>query len=220
MSHLLWRRWFHSLQRIRNAQFLPFINAQSVIGKHFHTLHIVERGNEIMQTMELSIIVGDARHEHMTNPNWHLPLAQLPSTIEYILIRSSRQPFVRLIIDVLDIKKHFVRKFHQFVKLTEPRFFTCEILCGSIKTSVDISLLRLLEKFQEKVDLQKGFSPTDGDASILTPITTIAFCLVQNSISSPLLCTFHRPCIRIVAILTAHPTAFHENKKSNPWTIN
>ena len=86
MLYLLWCRWFHSLQRIWNTQFLPFINAQRVIRKHFHTLHIVERCNEIMQTMELSIIVGDARHEHMTNPNWHLPLTQLPSTTTVLYV--------------------------------------------------------------------------------------------------------------------------------------
>lgn len=108
---------------------------------------------------------------------------------------------------------------HQSLKLLEEHTLLSKELCRSVETSIDSSLVCLLEKFQEEVDLQKSLTTTHRDAAIIAPIAAETLCLVQQVVSIPLLSHSRLPRIWIVTELAAHRTSLQENQEPNARPI-
>ena len=76
----------HVFERIRYAEFLPLIDAKGMIRQHLDALHIVERVDESPETVQLILVVGDTRHEHVADPYRHAKVGETTGTVENVLI--------------------------------------------------------------------------------------------------------------------------------------
>ena len=65
----LFRRGRDSVgQGIRDAELLPLEEAQRVVGQYLHPLHGVQAADEVGRSAQAVLIVGQAGHQHMADP--------------------------------------------------------------------------------------------------------------------------------------------------------
>lgn len=83
---------------------------------------------------------------------------------------------------MLDIEQHRVGVAHQFLKLSKPRFPSCEWLCRCVETGVDAPFVSLAEKLSESAHLEQRLSTTHRDATLVPPVGAIPCRLVDQVI--------------------------------------
>lgn len=90
-----------------------------MIRQYINALYIRERREEVAQFFQVFILVGNTWNEDVTYPYWFVDLAQIASTIQYVLIAMERQLAMLFIIDMLDIKKNSISDGHQTLEFIE-----------------------------------------------------------------------------------------------------
>ena len=129
---------------------------------------------------------------------------------------------MRLAVDMLQVQQHGVCALHQPQELAVERFAARKRLGCRVETRVDATPVRLLEERDKPVDLQQRLTAADRDATLVAPIGTIAFSLVEQlrHRGSFLLCSGHAPRVGIVAIAAAHVAAFEKDDETDAGTVD
>lgn len=220
--HLLLAGCGHVFERIRDAELLPFIDAEGMIGQHLDALHIAERVDEGTQAAQLIIVVGDSRHEHVADPYRHAKVGETTGTVENVLIAMTGELPVRFAVNMLQVKQHRVGTLHQSHELAVEGLATCERLARRVETRVDAALMSFLKERKEPVDLQQRLTATDGDATLVAPVGTVALRLVEQLCDRSRLLFFpcHAPRIGVMAIAAAHVAAFEKDDEADTGTVD
>ena len=220
--HLFLAGCRHVFERIRYAEFLPLIDAEGMIRQHLDALHIAECVDESPETAQLILVVGDSRHEHVTDPYRHTKVGEATGTVEDVLIAVTGEPTVCFAVDMLQVEQHSVGALHQPQELAVERLATRERLARRVETRVDTAPVRLLEERDKPVDLQQRLTAADRDATLVAPVGTIALSLVEQLRHRRgfLLCSGHAPRVRIMTIAAAHVTAFEKDDEADAGTVD
>ena len=191
-----------------------------MIRQHLNLFYRLQRVNKSTRRIELLIRVGQSRYKHMPDPHRDAMITQIPRTIKDIFIAPARQLLVLLVINLLDIKKHRIRKLRKFFKLREKRLLPRKRLRRRIKAGIDSSRLRLPKKLQHKINLHQRIPAAHRDTTFIAPIFTISLRKVKKLGSRPHIIRPEIPGIRIMTIPTPHMTALQENHKPNSRPVH
>ena len=65
-------------QGIGDAQLLPLEQAQRVVGQHLHPLHRFQAADEICGPAQALLVIGEAGHQHMPDPERNAQIGNMP----------------------------------------------------------------------------------------------------------------------------------------------
>ena len=103
-GHLLLSGCGHIFEGIGDTELFPLIHTEGMIGQHLDALHIAERVDKGPETVQLILIVGDARDKHVADPHRHAQFREAAGTVEDVLVAMAGELPVRLTVDMLQVK--------------------------------------------------------------------------------------------------------------------
>ena len=217
------------LERVVDFEFLVLAEGECVVGEDFDAFDVAQRTDEVAGTREGFVVVADAWHEHVADPDGLLDAVKVAEKIDDVLVAVAREFFVGFGIDVLDVHEQEVGGFHQSLELCKR--LTCAPECDSARVDARVDSRRFcrLEEFNHEVDLCEWFAAAYGDAAVGSPVGLVAHGFFQQvfgahferSVLCPV-CAFRPeiPCFRVVAELAAHGTALQKYDKADSWSID
>ena len=90
-----------------------------MIRQDIYALNVGERIQKTAQLLQIFILIGNTWNQDMANPYRLVYIAEIASTIEYVLIGMKREFTMLFIIDMLDIKKNSISDGHQTLEFIE-----------------------------------------------------------------------------------------------------
>ena len=125
-----------------------------------------------------------------------------------------------LVVDFLDVEEDRVRDLGQCLKLRDKWLFAGKRLRRGVEAGADAACLRLLEELEHEVDLYERVAAADGDAALLTPVLTVALCVVEELVRGAHVVALQCPGVRIVAVAAAHVTTLQKDRISDARAVH
>ena len=217
------------LERVVDFEFLVLAEGECVVGEDFDAFDVAQRTDEVAGAYEGFVIVADAWHEHVADPDGLLDAVKVAEKIDDVLVAVAREFLVRVGVDVLDVHEQEIGGFHQSLELCKR--LTCAPECDSARVDACVDSRRFcrFEEFNHEVDLCEWFAAAYGDAAVGSPVGLVAHGFFQQvfgahferSVLCPV-CAFRSeiPCFRVVAELAAHGTALQKYDKADSRSID
>ena len=111
---------------------------------------------------------------------------------------------------MLDVQHEQVRVFHQPIELREEGFFPGKRIAGGVQTGMHTFFLGQPEQLCHKLNLEKGFPATDGNAPIISPVGFVTQRLLQDFLRRLKIITAFGPGVRVMAVFTTHIAALQK----------
>ena len=166
--------------------------------------------------MQICIIIGDTRHQHMAYPHRLCYLGKIACAVEDILVAKACELAMLRIVNMLDIKENGIGDSHQLLEIIKPWRLASERLSRCIETGIYAHSMCLLEKFCNKLHLHQSLTTAHGDTTFITPISAIAQSLFKQFVGCHLFAHSRLPRVWVMTIQTSHRTSLHEHYE--PYT--
>ena len=90
-------------QGVRDAELFPFEKPQRVVGQHLHPLHGLEGRDEVRSPAQTLFVVGQARHQHMADPERDAQVRDTPCHGKDVGIVFARELAVLFGVDLFQV---------------------------------------------------------------------------------------------------------------------
>ena len=200
-----------------------------MVGEDFDAFDVVERADKVAGTRERFVVVADARHKYVADPDGLFDFVQVAEKFDDVLVAESREAFVRFAVDVLDVDEQKICRFHQSFDFSECFAGASERDSTSVEACVDACCFSGFEELDHKVDLCERFDTAYGNAAVTSPVGLVAdglfqqvFCRNFERAVLGSVCAFGAevPGFRVVAELAAHGATLHKYDISNSRSID
>ena len=102
----------YTFKSVRNAHFLVFHSAQSVVGKDFHALYVIECAYKVPCSLKRTVIVGNSRNKYVPYPYRLVCVGKISEHFLYVLSCMPGKFNMGFFVDMLYVNKKKICVFH------------------------------------------------------------------------------------------------------------
>ena len=155
LFHFFSRRGKDIFQRVGDAQFLPLVDSQRVVGKHLHPLHIGEGADKGIHFTQVRLLICEAGDKDVAYPDRHAQLIKEAGHVQDVVISPAGQPKMSRRVHHLQIQEHKVHVLHQLQKPAVKGLFPGKGGAGGVEGSVDAGVVYCTDAYSA------GLTPVD-----------------------------------------------------------
>ena len=208
-------------QGVGNAQLLPLEQAQGVVGQHLHALDGGQAGDERAGPAQAVLVVGQAGHQDVPDPEGHPQLRHMPGHGEDVLVRFAGEPAVLFGVDLFQVQDHQAGVLHQLVEGGQViRVVRAEGFAGRVKGRVHLFLMGQPEKLGQEGQLEQRLAAADRDAALFAPVVVVAPDVGEQLVRRPALAAAAGPGLGVVAVAAAQVAPLQEHDEPDPGAID
>ena len=96
------------LECVIDAEFLIFTQCECVVGQYFDAFDVAECADEVSRACESFIVIADAWHKHMADPDGLLDAVEVAEELDDVLVAVACEVLMHVFVNVFDIDKQKV----------------------------------------------------------------------------------------------------------------
>lgn len=145
-----------------------------MVGEDFDSFDVVERADEVAGAREGFVVIANARHEHVADPDGFLDAVEVTEKFDDVFVAVSCEFLVCVSVDVLNVHEQEVGGFHQSFDFSKR--FACGSECDAARVDTRVDSCRFcgLEEFNHEVDLRQRFAAAYCNAAVSSPVGLVA----------------------------------------------